>query len=801
MRKYNTATLNSTAQIVKFANTVEARLQRMAGQLGRLKEDVAGMKAPPPEAEPEAKTKSKSRGGFVRASVLVALALAAMFVMAVTAQATNKKATYSRVSNPQQLRALLQDWADEFDDSWQIFTPVTTAPTAAEGKVYYNDTSNALYLCTDGSTWTLVDAGSGTSLDGAYNLGSAITVDGDSLTLTTTASVNNSVLALVGGETSNNNDTFTITHAGTGDAISIDGASTGNLIYDEDGNFTVSSAGIVTSAGGTCATADYLWDDTYDVSWDTSRNQLLFEDNAVLGIGGAHDAAADFTFKYDATDLNMEAAAANDMFRMGETTHFDFVIHGATNTNEITFDTDDAALVCTFDGFDLVINDDDIIEFGDSKEFSVYYDETTTDNLIFSALTGNDAVQIGDGTTVTDFVLQSTGDAAAQVTFDGSGDTNNGQLLVGADDHGIDTFFYGATASQVVTWDQSADTWYFGDDAEGVDVVFNADTTADLVMWDESDEALEAVGAQVHLDDDSQLQLGSTAGDVYMQFNGTNFLIDASTADEGMLIGDTTTGFDISYAFETAGTISTDYDADTMTFSDQMSLVFGTNSDASIMYDETTDDNLEILAASVGMSVTTNDFLITLDGAAADQFKVDATGTVAGNAIVLKTTLGGIQLNADGGTQGDITIDAADDMTLTAAGDLTLAVTGTLKGGGAEIDNIQATTEVVTGTTDTLTAAQSGQTIIYTMTGGACTITLPEADAAAVGAWFRLIDGDVTAGNDLTIDPEGAGTINGDTAGNYIKNETDSDGCECYIVCTAPDTWIAVMNIAVWTEE
>jgi len=340
-----------------------------------------------------------------------------------------------------------------------------------------------------------------------------------------------------------------------------------------------------------------------------------------------------------------------------------------------------------------------------------------------------------------------------------------------------------------------------GADTTGVDLKLFAATTADYALWDASDEALEVVGGQVHLDDDSSLQLGSTAGDVTLTFNGTDFLIDASTADEAMKIGDTTTGFDITYYFETAGTIDTDYDGDNMTFSDGMSLVFGTDSDASIMYDETTDDNLEIAVASSGMSITTNDFITTTDNGVANQFKVDATGTVAGNAIVFETTDGGVQINADGASNGDIAIDAADDMTLTAAGDLTLAVTGTLKGGGATLDNIKATTEVVAGTSDTLTAAQSGQMIIYTQTGGACTVTLPEATASEVGVYYWLVDGNAGAGNDLKVDPEGTGTINGDTAGHYIENQTDADGCAVMIVCTAADTWYAVYTPSAWVEE
>ena len=53
--------------------------------------------------------------------------------------------------------------------------------------------------------------------------------------------------------------------------------------------------------------------------------------------------------------------------------------------------------------------------------------------------------------------------------------------------------------------------------------------------------------------------------------------------------------------------------------------------------------------------------------AAANQIRLNAAGTVAGDAVVLETTDGGIKLNADGGTNGDITLDAASVISLTAA--------------------------------------------------------------------------------------------------------------------------------------
>lgn len=245
------------------------------------------------------------------------------------------------------------------------------------------------------------------------------------------------------------------------------------------------------------------------VKWDqdgaSNLGALIFEDS-VLQFAGANvtysEAISTDTLAVTATD---HANAKISIAASGGTTNgIDVVWNAHTNGAEITLDG--GGDTATFDGVDIIINDDDILNFGDSKEFAAYYDETTTDNLIVVALNANDAVQVGDGTTATDFICQSTADASAQVQFDASGDTANGEWLFGADDHGIDATFFGATASQKVYWDQSADTWYFGADAEGVDVYMNADTTGDYVLWDESDEDLKFVGANLVLDSDSAIE-------------------------------------------------------------------------------------------------------------------------------------------------------------------------------------------------------------------------------------------------------------------------------------------------------
>ena len=58
-----------------------------------------------------------------------------------------------------------------------------------------------------------------------------------------------------------------------------------------------------------------LFDDTYDVAWDTDRDMFIFQDNAILGMGGAHDATADVTFKWDTSNLLIESVFYRELCR------------------------------------------------------------------------------------------------------------------------------------------------------------------------------------------------------------------------------------------------------------------------------------------------------------------------------------------------------------------------------------------------------------------------------------------------------------------------------------------------------
>jgi hypothetical protein len=319
--------------------------------------------------------------------------------------------------------------------------------------------------------------------------------------------------------------------------------------------------------------------------------------------------------------------------------------------------------------------------------------------------------------------------------------------------------------------------------------LFPGDVTFDGVydaMWDQS--------ANTFLFKDNALAGFGTSSDATIGFDATNFEILALAADTPFAIGAVATGFDITYYFETAGTITTDYDGDKMAFSDDMVLEFGTGSDATIVYDETTDDALEITVASATVSVVSDDMTVTTDAAAANQFKVDATGTVAGFAVVVETTDGGVQVNADGAANGDVTIDAQDDVTLTADGVITT-------------DGAFYATSVVSEThsaNDTLDNAADVGTLMLVDTD-AVVLTLP---AVGTGLKYKIMNIGADGTVEISVDVNASDKILGGCGftalddGDKITNTKATADIGDYVVLEygTADGWFITEMVGTWAD-
>ena len=174
----------------------------------------------------------------------------------------------------------------------------------------------------------------------------------------------------------------------------------------------------------------------------------------------------------------------------------------------------------------------------------------------------------------------------------------------------------------------------YGVSGTGVDVKFWGDTDGDYMLWDQSADALVFVDTDIKFGDSDGVYFGDGT-DAQITFDGTNFEFYCAAADTPLVFGDATVGFDVTYYFETAGTIDIDYDGDNMTFSDDMQLIFGTDSDVSIQYDENGDNDLQI-TGDISVEGTTP--IISMGDAGEEDTQINFDGNAQDYAIGLDDT-------------------------------------------------------------------------------------------------------------------------------------------------------------------
>ncbi len=583
--------------------------------------------------------------------VLMAQPVFGAFTTSIDTKRTYKNA-YRWTGKPKdKLLLWAKEVEDRFDSTTTAFgtllylTPTTAYGTPLEGMIYYDSSANKLKFYDNTAAWITIEAASGNSLDSAYDSGQGITLDNGSVTLTATDSANNIAFAGVQSDAASA-VAQTITSAGTGALLTFTSNGTGADILGTGSTWTVTKAGASTFDGLTITTADATWDATSagkDLEWDDSRFTLHFLDDTILGIGGATTEAADFTFIYDGTDLNMEAAAAEDMFRMGEATNFDFVIHGGTNTNEITFDTDDSALLCTFDGFDLVLNDGDFVEFGDDLDFKMTSDATAVFKLTSLATDESPIIHIG------------------------------------ADQAGIDVRFYPATTAEYMEWDA-------GNEAlECVGTQIHLDDTSILQFGTDKDFTIYSDTASTLEFDPKvagdQIKFGTSNTDAvdmtwYSDFSGSTVIFD----EENVRVDFGTTGTGVAVHFWGATASQQawwDEQNDTWYFGDDaegVDVIFnGDNTGNYIIWDENLDtmvhvgghekyDDDAIIYFGTGTNITTAD----------GDFSVNFTDGSPGK-LVWTSTADDQFIIGDGTIRTDFVIDnattATNDVWFDAAGD------------------------------------------------------------------------------------------------------------------------------------
>ncbi len=397
---------------------------------------------------------------------------------------------------------------------------------------------------------------------------------------------------------------------------------------------------------------------------------------------------------------------------------------------------------------------------GSTADFIIYHTAASS-ILTIAAVNADETVHFGDGSIATDVLFQNT-------------------TTAGADVH----------------WDDSEEEWNWGADNTGVDVKFWGDGTGNYVIWDESIDTLVHVDGNVKYDDDAIIYLGTKTnvgtadGDVTIQFDSANFEIFATAASTPFDLGGTAAGFDYTYFWETAGTIFTDYTGDYRSFSDNMEIRFGTGAgvldgDLKLSSNASNVLQLEQVVLDTGtfeIGVTDRDIPMKWWGETGADF-VLFTGDL-------------VQLE-------DIEIQAMDDTAITWGdnqdGQLQYDEDGldAMQWNNVAIYGDARLIEVVTTSSNTITAAESGKIFISSYTGTQ-SIILPNA---AAGLYFTFIDGSSAGGNDVAIDPQGADSIDFDAVGDAIESVTDAHPTSTTLCATDGINWHTIAQLGTWGAQ
>lgn len=163
-----------------------------------------------------------------------------------------------------------------------------------------------------------------------------------------------------------------------------------------------------------------------------------------------------------------------------------------------------SGVLATFDGVDIVMNDADIVNFGDDLDFSMSTAGAGSGGLIITGLTTHDQeVVIGNGTIGTDFRIENTTTAGADITWDDSA----GTWSFGEDNVDISVIFYGETSGYDMTWTGASDGLLFADNAK----IFLGNTAGS------PDQSITPDGTNVDWDINSGiLTIGDGGGTNYM---------------------------------------------------------------------------------------------------------------------------------------------------------------------------------------------------------------------------------------------------------------------------------------------
>jgi len=316
--------------------------------------------------------------------------------------------------------------------------------------------------------------------------------------------------------------------------------------------------------GGTTVSDIEITGAASELTWDGSADTLTLMDDAVLAFGDADD----FTLTFDATYLDLDAAAAQGVFNIGKTVDTDVIFHGGTAGSDITWDAS---------ADDLIVCDDTHIAFGDGSDIYLNFNATDLEMRQVSAGTGG--------------------------------------FKIGVDDHGIDVTFFGDTAGDFIKWDASVDMLIVEDASirwDGANSTYDFQISTDSMLITATDHA------------NSKFIFGTTGTNgMDVQFQG-QASGDTVTFDAG---AGTWTYADINTVYtgaDSSGTLLALTGIDTTGNTDTMTIAHkGTGSGLKITASEADSVALELVAAT---SQTTA--LAQFDGATGSWLGADGVGMI-----------------------------------------------------------------------------------------------------------------------------------------------------------------------------
>jgi hypothetical protein len=405
--------------------------------------------------------------------------------------------------------------------------------------------------------------------------------------------------------------------------------TSGNDIYFKD------DAGVATSMIGAASGGVSNLDEAYDGGGAGAGATMAVDAGPVI-FTGTHGTENTTNLTASGTGNVIDitnTGSGKDIDGTGSTWHF-------TKLGALTLLSADA-----FTGLGDITMDDGVgaspqVIFKDATDETAAFDKTDSGALVLTTLAA-DGLQVdvgnlwvGNGVAGVaamdgeDAYIEGELEVDGAVQLDGA-ITTTSTLLLG----GVTTMANGLTLDNAVN-----NTYEWNENAEEIKWTFNS-----------NDLALVSTSGVVELslfDDAADVILSHAANgaddDFYIQQTGAH--------DASLLIQSAGTGVDAITISASAGGMDIDAAAGNITI------------DAAATYD------INVMATGGKISAVASE-------AVANQFKVDAQGIVAGDAINLETTDGGIMLNADGAANGDIELNAASEAIIVSA-DWGISATG-----------------------------------------------------------------------------------------------------------------------------